>query len=88
MLSKKDNVHLFNTCLVTVNFVSPIWHVPNRVVWHTVINVMLVSVKDDIACTYFHEVDHPYPQKAIDVIDDLVVENRELHDVLIEERNT
>ena len=31
--------------------------------------------------------DPPYPQKAMDVIDDLVAENRELRDVLIEERN-
>ena len=32
--------------------------------------------------------DPPYPQKAVDVIDDLVGENRELQDTLIEECNS
>jgi len=40
-----------------------------------------------MACTYFHEVNRLYPQKAMGVIDDLVADNRELRDVLIEERN-
>ncbi|KAJ8421573.1 hypothetical protein Cgig2_028557 [Carnegiea gigantea] len=43
--------------------------------------------RDDIACAYFHELDPPYPQKAMDVIDDLVAQNRELHNLLIDERN-
>lgn len=43
--------------------------------------------RDDIACAYFHEVDPPYQCKAMDVIDELVVHNRELHVLLIDERN-
>ena len=38
------------------------------------------------ACTYFQKVDPLYPSKAMEVIDGLVMENRELWDVLIEER--
>ncbi|KAJ8442480.1 hypothetical protein Cgig2_022363 [Carnegiea gigantea] len=43
---------------------------------------------DDIACAYFHKVDPPYPQKAMDVIDELVAKNRELHDVLFDEHDS
>lgn len=44
--------------------------------------------RDEIACAYFHEVDAPYPQKVMEVIDNLVAENRELRDALIDEQNT
>ncbi|KAJ8446892.1 hypothetical protein Cgig2_016202 [Carnegiea gigantea] len=44
--------------------------------------------RDEVAYAYFHEVDRPYPQKAMEVIDDLVVENQELWDALIDEQNT
>jgi len=47
----------------------------------------LLFVYDDITYTYFHEVDPLYPQKAMDVINDLVAENCELSTVLVEERN-
>ena len=72
--------------LVTANF-PPISHTKTPVVCKGVIQVLLLFVQDDISCTYFHEMDPSYPQKAMDVIDDLVAENCELHDVVIEERN-
>ncbi|KAJ8432189.1 hypothetical protein Cgig2_013731 [Carnegiea gigantea] len=44
-------------------------------------------IPDDYACGYFEEVDPEYPNRAMEVIDDLVIEMREARDVLLEERN-
>ncbi|KAJ8447962.1 hypothetical protein Cgig2_028838 [Carnegiea gigantea] len=41
----------------------------------------------DYACGYFEEVDPQYPNRAMEVIDDLVAEMREARNVLLEERN-
>ncbi|KAJ8430623.1 hypothetical protein Cgig2_021585 [Carnegiea gigantea] len=43
--------------------------------------------QDDYVCGYFEEVDPQYPNRAMEVIDDLVAKMREAHDVLLEERN-
>ncbi|KAJ8438971.1 hypothetical protein Cgig2_018882 [Carnegiea gigantea] len=43
--------------------------------------------EDDYACGYFEEVNPQYPNRAMEVIDDLVAEMREARDVLLEERN-
>ncbi|KAJ8436614.1 hypothetical protein Cgig2_029860 [Carnegiea gigantea] len=43
--------------------------------------------QDDYACGYFEEVDPQYPNRAMEVIDDLVAEMKETRDVLLEERN-
>ncbi|KAJ8423549.1 hypothetical protein Cgig2_007080 [Carnegiea gigantea] len=43
--------------------------------------------QDDYACGYFKEVDPQYPNRAMEVIDDLVAPMREAHDVMLEERN-
>ncbi|KAJ8430714.1 hypothetical protein Cgig2_000279 [Carnegiea gigantea] len=43
--------------------------------------------QDDYACGYFEEVDPQYPNRAMEVIDDLVAEMREARDVLLEEQN-
>ncbi|KAJ8420603.1 hypothetical protein Cgig2_001736 [Carnegiea gigantea] len=43
--------------------------------------------QDEYACGYFEEVDHEYPSRAMEVIDDLVADMREARDVLLEERN-
>ncbi|KAJ8436433.1 hypothetical protein Cgig2_013474 [Carnegiea gigantea] len=43
--------------------------------------------QDDYACGYFEEVDPQYPNRAMEVIDDLVAEMREAHDLLLEERH-
>ncbi|KAJ8434687.1 hypothetical protein Cgig2_030257 [Carnegiea gigantea] len=45
------------------------------------------SRQDDYACGYFEEVDPQYPNRAMEVVDDLVAEMREARDVLLEERN-
>ncbi|KAJ8425786.1 hypothetical protein Cgig2_014499 [Carnegiea gigantea] len=44
-------------------------------------------VPDDYACGFFEEVDPQYPNRAMEVIDDLVAEMREARNVLLEERN-
>ncbi|KAJ8433208.1 hypothetical protein Cgig2_023160 [Carnegiea gigantea] len=44
--------------------------------------------QDEHACPYFEEVDPEYPNRAMEVIDELVAEMREAHDVLLEERNS
>ncbi|KAJ8435731.1 hypothetical protein Cgig2_017710 [Carnegiea gigantea] len=43
--------------------------------------------QDEHTCPYFEEVDPEYPNRAMEVIDELVAEMREAHDVLLEERN-
>ncbi|KAJ8421945.1 hypothetical protein Cgig2_006416 [Carnegiea gigantea] len=43
--------------------------------------------QDDSACGYFEEVDPQYPNRAIEVIDDLVAEMWEARKVLLEKRN-
>ncbi|KAJ8425181.1 hypothetical protein Cgig2_010790 [Carnegiea gigantea] len=43
---------------------------------------------DDYACGYFEEVDPHYPNRAMEVIDNLVTEMTEAHDVLLKERNS
>ncbi|KAJ8425562.1 hypothetical protein Cgig2_012305 [Carnegiea gigantea] len=43
--------------------------------------------QDEYASGYFEEVDPQYPNRAMEVIDDLVVEMREARDVLLKERN-
>ncbi|KAJ8440868.1 hypothetical protein Cgig2_022724 [Carnegiea gigantea] len=44
--------------------------------------------QDEHACPYFEEVDPEYPNRAMEVIDELVAEMREAHDVLLKERNS
>ncbi|KAJ8443866.1 hypothetical protein Cgig2_032690 [Carnegiea gigantea] len=43
--------------------------------------------QDEYACGYFEEVDPEYPSRAMEVIDDLVADMRDVRDVLLEERN-